>query len=997
MDPFDPLPLGQLEWPRFEQLLVDVLEGVEGLSNVRPYGRSGQSQAGLDIIGERADGSVVGVQCKRYQTFSPSQLADAVTTFVNAERPFPVAKFVIATSSATVDKALDDERLRQQQRMPDVPLEVWGVERISRMLRRAPATVRRYFGEPTVQAFCDPTVSAHPVPYPDVDSVQLSDALSRTPEVETGAKALFDQAASLPAAEALPLVEEAQQRLQSAGFAVYSAAHEAERSRLLMELDRGDEAGSRIVAALWSAVDGGSVSRLGTIHASLHGVAEDRPSAHIRSLLTLVSAVQRLIDGPGALPADDELTVGPMFDRARLVLLAAEVAFAADDVDWIAGHLDVVSAHVEELREYPLLRLRLRLLIAEVTEDWVDLLHEARTHRSDGGLDGAALTLARCARHVALRERFREADALWEEAAIKATLTKRWRDAAAWTFSRRSYRLYWSVGTVNTLLSLQQTFRSQGDAARIVPGDDEAIEAALRMLREDTVGAARRGLTSARQALRDAMVRGYWGQEAEARLILGDLLAKLDDREGAAHQYAVAANSAGKKLLNASPDAFIDNLSDLTSGNYWTRGTALQLLATEADMIPDDRVPTVIAAIEAAIARADAGAPDQPAFAFSHYNGAVAALAGIAERLPAEFASRMLRHFMDQPPLDANSYRFHDENEARAVAGIAQSHPALASDAIAHLVRLLARSQPARNDQTYRTLDELRSISEPLLRDLAGGGDRWARDFLAGASDPHVADADASAAMERLSTPLKFSPGVTTVGTRAPEDAVLALGRPKPEIDAACQELVARGSDQRVAWMDRVDYLRAAITLAPGLSETSCSALLPKAELLAVAPTPTDESAGPFASPDSVTVDRSGRVRLEAIHLAAMLARSDVDRARLRSIALGFVRGQNSDRQAVRALDVLGNLTEADVAFLSGQGEYARARAAMAWADQVQANPESPLAHLGVRLAVDPHPLVRRSLARQVAEIVAPVAAVAEVGQRLADDPRFSVRRLIAP
>jgi hypothetical protein len=61
-----------------------------------------------------------------------------------------------------------------------------------------------------------------------------------------------------------------------------------------------------------------------------------------------------------------------------------------------------------------------------------------------------------------------------------------------------------------------------------------------------------------------------------------------------------------------------------------------------------------------------------------------------------EHADKALAHFERQPPLDDAHYRFHDENEAVAVARIALARPALAERACTHLVNLLARSQSAR-------------------------------------------------------------------------------------------------------------------------------------------------------------------------------------------------------------------------------------------------------------------------------------------------------------
>ena len=72
-------------WDRFEQLMTSVAQDILGLNQVqfRRYGTSGQAQHGIDLAGRGADGTYTVVQCKEYETFSPSDLRAAVTTFVN--------------------------------------------------------------------------------------------------------------------------------------------------------------------------------------------------------------------------------------------------------------------------------------------------------------------------------------------------------------------------------------------------------------------------------------------------------------------------------------------------------------------------------------------------------------------------------------------------------------------------------------------------------------------------------------------------------------------------------------------------------------------------------------------------------------------------------------------------------------------------------------------------------------------------------------------------
>lgn len=57
---------------QYESFCKDVFEGGRGYVNVQKYGRSGQSQDGIDLIGYRPDRiSRVGVQCKWYEKVTP--------------------------------------------------------------------------------------------------------------------------------------------------------------------------------------------------------------------------------------------------------------------------------------------------------------------------------------------------------------------------------------------------------------------------------------------------------------------------------------------------------------------------------------------------------------------------------------------------------------------------------------------------------------------------------------------------------------------------------------------------------------------------------------------------------------------------------------------------------------------------------------------------------------------------------------------------------------
>jgi hypothetical protein len=112
---------------------------------------------------------------------------------------------------------------------------------------------------------------------------------------------------------------------------------------------------------------------------------------------------------------------------------------------------------------------------------------------------------------------------------------------------------------------------------------------------------------------------------------------------------------------------------------------------------------------------------------------------------------------------------------------------------------------------------------------------------------------------------------------------------------------------------------------------------------------------------------------------------------KVRSAALALI-GTDGDADwgVTRALQVLHADLEREVPYLAGLGWALRSLAAISWA--ASDNLDSAL---GVALANDPDPRVRRTLASALAERSAD-ARTAAARERLHHDPRHSVRELLA-
>lgn len=149
------LPFTLLNWEDFERLIVALAIDADHLTDVRRYGRSGQAQDGVDIVGFTRDGRRAHVyQCKKVKEFTESQLADAIARFAGGRRPFGPQRLVIAVATAANRTRLMEDLETAQRREPDLDLDLWDAPRLDDLLRQRPGIVEQFFGEDASRRFC---------------------------------------------------------------------------------------------------------------------------------------------------------------------------------------------------------------------------------------------------------------------------------------------------------------------------------------------------------------------------------------------------------------------------------------------------------------------------------------------------------------------------------------------------------------------------------------------------------------------------------------------------------------------------------------------------------------------------------------------------------------------------------------------------------------------------------------------------------------------------
>ncbi|WP_027587315.1 hypothetical protein [Acidipropionibacterium thoenii] len=879
---------------------------------------------------------------------------------------------------------------------------MWDAQELSYLLRGRPDIVIEYFGMPTAEAFCLPFKLDTPL-VPTADAVAVREALARTPEVATGAQALFDQAAGTEdSPQALELVEAGQVKLRDAGFGPHAAQHDKDRYRLLAAVGRADEAARHVLEQFWTALDQGlsttaqltqtqfaELAKLAAPNETTNAADGASVSEQIKLCQRVAEAATALYSNPLAqLPGIETLRIGEPLDQIRLLLLAGEAALAKDDREWLTSAVPALTKLAGVSSADPVLRTRLRLMLAETTAEWADLLADVRQVKLGYALLG--LVTARYARDLALHQRFSEADLAWDEASAAASLARQWGEASTWVLSRRAFRSHWNPFTSNDLLPMQTALQQMGTSTPLIPNAEHAYEDALASLSDQKLRSA---AISAQRALRDAITTGDWAGENRARRALAAILIESDEPVRAARHLARAGATKAIEALGAShPLEFINIVEDLDEPNYWTVGTTYRLLAAQADLIPDDLIGAITTHLVDELTAAETGTrTDLRSFTTSRYNNAIKLLAGIADRLQAPAADEVLHHFEKQPPVEPNHYRYHDEDEATTVAKIANTHPQLTTRAIAHLVTLLGRSQPSRTSTTIDAIESNHPIAHDALAALATTDNRWAQEMLAFHDTDEVDPMAATAALSRLATPLHHVDGVYSVGTGAVGDSLLIRHLPATDVDAAVTELLQRADDPHVGSGDRGQYLIAASNLARHITPAKRADYFATAARLATSPTPSDHDKlneqfthklGAFRM-NGALHDARG----EATTLAAALATTDAQRSEARRLAYSLL-GTDSDYWPTRALQQLGDTLNDDLAFLATQGWAIRSLAASLWPEHGQP------AHLGARLAADPDVRVRRALARALSEQSGPTHPA--VREQLANDPAHSVREAVS-
>lgn len=481
------LNTGDLPWETVEHLVVALARQVDGAHEVRRYGRPGQAQQGIDIVGFFSHAPPAVYQCKRVQSFGAGDLAEAVGRYIGGRRPFPSRRLVVVTTADASDTRVIDRLEALRAEHGPLVIDLWGRNDISDLLRGRPDLVERFFGRATADAFCGARSGQGRERRP-LESVS-SDAILRGPIAHLGLKQQLLEAdgarerdpgaaaagygriaaaldASPYAPHALDVRERQSKALRAAGDG--AAALRVDLKIMADELAAGDAFGALTVGG----------------RAEEHPIQGQEDALRAVVALGTVASYEHHHDTDLAeVAAAFDATTDATPYRLEAATLFAEHAVAARRTDLVRVRSPVLASVADRApgtNEGLRLRARLRAGLADSTGDWAPLALDARIEYPPGV---AALILARYGRHLAGRGSTAAAVVSYYDAIERACQAGNHGDAADWLFAVRDVRLLegnvWSTHT--ELFRLATALRAAGNGS-VMPSAFSARAQALARL-----------------------------------------------------------------------------------------------------------------------------------------------------------------------------------------------------------------------------------------------------------------------------------------------------------------------------------------------------------------------------------------------------------------------------------------------------------------------------------------------------------------------------------
>ncbi|MBV7700970.1 HEAT repeat domain-containing protein [Streptomyces sp. TRM70350] len=660
------LPFGELSPPVFERLVGEVMWLIDGMNDIRGYGRSGQDQGGLDLIG-RWKGKTHVYQVRRIVSLPAPALRAAVTDFTGpprtttpaegwSERRFDAVRFVLATGCVVDDTAVEDELVALQEKYQgDIDIDLYDARALSRFLRERPYLVAGVFGPEWAKAFCGvetPSVSTLPHGYAllndPLEHLGLADALHRAQqlaETEPG-----------PAAE---LFGDLAHELEHASFTGHANQLRTRQRDLLASAGQADAAFSVAATLMLDRYETGD--RM-FVDQRLERLASDAGGTASNIYEVLKALADWFEYGYDLAPVTTALVAvvqagDPM--AARLVLAVIEqIVVDEHPDDHPAGLAGLASEIVTS--QGGLLRIRLECCLADLSVRAGQSPEEAYADLDRRALGGriperfAVLVHMRRGRALALADLGGEAIEVYRRAVLAATREGLGGDARHALRSISFLSDQYNVGFRESSQAMLSARTVGAKGARLIDLSFNPAVSALEALVDDRLPDASR---ASHQWLWQDRISGALTDENLAHQRYGEVFDRAGETKHAVRHFILAgrrkdARSAAESLLE-----YLDVCDLLEVRARWVCTAAAAVTGQQADLIPDDVVASIAARLTEIVTT---GA--RPGSTGIHpVREALGALAALDERLPEVSAQQVLPLLVEWIPREPNNSRIFDE------------------------------------------------------------------------------------------------------------------------------------------------------------------------------------------------------------------------------------------------------------------------------------------------------------------------------------------------
>lgn len=988
----------------FEKLVVAVIERTQNVEVAQLYGLPGQRQNGIDVIARLTNGGYRSYQAKRYQKFSVAALRKAVRVWEQGGRPFSSDKFVLVVACpARGTEVLNElERMREDK---GLNLELWDRLTLSNLLRDLPSVVAQFFGPTTAAAFCPTFGIEEGAAPPATDHRLLADAAVRGPlralDLSKSSAAAEDFVAAQQFPEATALFETVAHELEVAGFAFHSEF--MLRRAAETAASAGDHLHSVGIALdlFWKHV--AQLTGISNVEPLVNQLRRRRDSLpeNVRSELDLALTVvelQRRTAGIATAARAALLQIRVQTDLLLPIVVLIEHALAADVAFRLPADLEAslssLFADHSVREEAPEHAFRLGACLSEMSGSWDDFLALVRSELRP---EYHAWGNARRASAEALSGSPATAEQHLLDAVEKACAAGAESDAADWLYALRLTRI-WNghvrLGGHDEHTMAQQLKQSRAPSR--LPGSPDVVLRANQGVKRSSPSAA---LPLVQAWRTQAYVRGDLSDRLQATQALGQLFADHGEHAAAIDEFVFCGHDKGVKAsareLPEVPLAFAFKRDAWRTTSQID--SAMRAAVAVSDLVPDEQARGWLD-VALPLLRSDYSHL-APSMGASHLDAnTFAVVRAFAPQLTDEEALEVLALIAPWLEREDGHHRWTDDDHIKLLSVLAtRSSEVIVAEAVRQIVAALGTTHEMlaailRSDACVLALQQAKRESPDLLNGL----DRSSRDGALAICTISPTEIDATVRQtvdEHAGRVSARKPATATYSAHYGGDAewsTLVRALSSEVASHLADTLLACASNTFEPMGNRNSALAALGDVSSALPEADRRELFGSVQRLLGADVEDQSIAGimarsgPFSAFrfNDPTRDLQGGAFYALVQLAIDPPQyADVQRLALRSMSRADEKVAVQIAQALTRVPVEHRAIGIE-ALQHFSIESGRSLLAVLWAEE-RADPE-----IGRELANDTSPIVRRSLARALAES----GTESEARELLAVDCRRSVR-----